>query len=923
MNNLAIFNLFKSFSQKEIDNNMKVVDKILALDEKMQSLSDEELRNKTVEFRQRLKDGETLDDLLPEAFAVVREASDRVLNMKHYPVQLLGGIVLHNGQIAEMKTGEGKTLVETCPAYLNALTGKGVHIVTVNDYLAKRDQEWMGKIYTFLGMTVGCIIYGLTNSERQENYAADITYGTNNQFGFDYLRDNMVIYKEDMVQRGLNYAIVDEVDSILIDEARTPLIISGQGDESTDTYQKANEFILTLEGRILDPNEDAEIDPFDREFKVEDVDFIVDEKRKSSNLTEKGTAKAEKYFDIENLSDSENLELSHYINNALKANTTMHRDIDYVVNHGEVEIVDEFTGRIMQGRRFSDGLHQAIEAKEGVEVKAESKTLATITFQNYFRMYDKLSGMTGTAKTEEEEFDEIYNLDVVEIPTNKPIARKDDVDHVYINENGKYRAIIEEINRVHPTGQPILIGTISIEASERLSEALKRAGIKHTVLNAKNHEREAAIVAEAGRFGAVTIATNMAGRGTDIMLGGNVDDMAKQKLKRDGMSEELLEQVDSFAETNDQEILEARKKYRHEKDIIRPRVKEEAERVKEVGGLYIIGSERHESRRIDNQLRGRSGRQGDPGQSRFFISLEDDLIRLNGGEQVAKFIESANFDEDEPIVSKMVTRSIEKAQTRVEANNFATRKRVLQYDDVMNKQRTIIYNERKDVLYGHDMKETIIAMIKNVIADSVYTFTNPEVKPENWEMVALLNYLNSLGIPVTQLHFENINNYSQQDLIDYITEATLAKYEDKESQFGSSNMREVERVIMLRVIDQKWMDHIDAMDQMRKEIGVRAMGNEDPVRAYTNEGFDMYEEMTRSIQEETVRYMMNVEIRQNIQRKQVLVPDKEVQPSDDGSNDVEVLSADELSGEDDQLSNLNRAERRKLERIAKKSKVKK
>ena len=923
MNNLAIFNLFKSFSQKEIDNNMKIVDKILALDEKMQSLSDEELRNKTVEFRQRLKDGETLDDLLPEAFAVVREASDRVLNMKHYPVQLLGGIVLHNGQIAEMKTGEGKTLVETCPAYLNALTGKGVHIVTVNDYLAKRDQEWMGKIYTFLGMTVGCIIYGLTNSERQENYAADITYGTNNQFGFDYLRDNMVIYKEDMVQRGLNYAIVDEVDSILIDEARTPLIISGQGDESTDTYQKANEFILTLEGRILDPNEDAEIDPFDREFKVEDVDFIVDEKRKSSNLTEKGTAKAEKYFGIENLSDSENLELSHYINNALKANTTMHRDIDYVVNHGEVEIVDEFTGRIMQGRRFSDGLHQAIEAKEGVEVKAESKTLATITFQNYFRMYDKLSGMTGTAKTEEEEFDEIYNLDVVEIPTNKPIARNDDVDHVYINENGKYRAIIEEINRVHPTGQPILIGTISIEASERLSEALKRAGIKHTVLNAKNHEREAAIVAEAGRFGAVTIATNMAGRGTDIMLGGNVDDMAKQKLKRDGMSEELLEQVDSFAETNDQEILEARKKYRHEKDIIRPKVKEEAERVKEVGGLYIIGSERHESRRIDNQLRGRSGRQGDPGQSRFFISLEDDLIRLNGGEQVAKFIESANFDEDEPIVSKMVTRSIEKAQTRVEANNFATRKRVLQYDDVMNKQRTIIYNERKDVLYGHDMKETIIAMIKNVITDSVYTFTNPEVKPENWEMVALLNYLNSLGIPVTQLHFENINNYSQQDLIDYITEATLAKYEDKESQFGSSNMREVERVIMLRVIDQKWMDHIDAMDQMRKEIGVRAMGNEDPVRAYTNEGFDMYEEMTRSIQEETVRYMMNVEIRQNIQRKQVLVPDKEVQPSDDGSSDVEVLSANELSDEDDQLSNLNRAERRKLERIAKKSKVKK
>ena len=918
---MAIFNFFKSFSQKEIENNQKLVDKILRLDESMQALSDEQLQHKTAEFRQRLKDGESLDDLLPEAFATVREASDRVLGMKHYPVQLLGGIVLHNGQIAEMRTGEGKTLVETCPAYLNALTGKGVHVVTVNDYLAKRDQEWMGKIFTFLGMTVGCIVYGLTNSERQENYAADITYGTNNQFGFDYLRDNMVIYKDDMVQRGLNYAIVDEVDSILIDEARTPLIISGQGDESTDTYTSANEFIQTLEGRILDPNEDAEIDPFDREFKVEDVDFLVDEKRKTSNLTEKGTAKAEKFFGIENLSDSDNLELSHYINNALKANTTMHRDIDYVVNNGEVEIVDEFTGRIMQGRRFSDGLHQAIEAKEGVEIKAESKTLATVTFQNYFRMYDKLSGMTGTAKTEEEEFDEIYNLDVVEIPTNKPIQRVDDVDYVYINENGKFNAIIDEVNRIHPTGQPILIGTISIESSERLSNALKKAGIKHTVLNAKNHEREAAIVAEAGRLGAVTIATNMAGRGTDIMLGGNVDDMAKQKLKREGMSEELLEQVDSFAETDDQEILDARKKFRHYKDLIRPTVKEEAEKVKEAGGLYIIGSERHESRRIDNQLRGRSGRQGDPGHSRFFISLEDDLIRLNGGEQVAKFIANANYDENEPIISKMVSRSVEKAQTRVEANNFATRKRVLQYDDVMNKQRTIIYNERADVLYGHNMKETIVGMIKEVISDSVYNFTNPEVKPENWEMVALLNHLNSLGLPVTQLHFENINNYTQQDLIDYITEAALAKYEDKEAQFGSENMREVERVIMLRVIDQKWMDHIDAIDQMRKEIGVRAMGNEDPVRAYTNDGFNMYEEMTRSIQEETVRYMMNVEIKQNIERKQVMTPHTELGPELDGDNQDESQASDELSDED--LKGLNRAERRRLERESKKSNVKK
>ena len=594
----------------------------------------------------------------------------------------------------------------------------------------------------------------------------------------------------------------------------------------------------------------------------------------------------------------------------------MHRDIDYVVNNGEVEIVDEFTGRIMQGRRFSDGLHQAIEAKEGVEVKAESKTLATITFQNYFRMYDKLSGMTGTAKTEEEEFDEIYNLDVVEIPTNKPIQRVDDVDYVYINENGKFNAIIDEINRIHPTGQPILIGTISIEASERLSQALKKAGIKHTVLNAKNHEREAAIVAEAGRFGAVTIATNMAGRGTDIMLGGNVDDMAKQKLKREGMSEELLEEVDSYADTSDQEILDARKKFRHYKDQIRPTVKEEAEKVKEVGGLYIIGSERHESRRIDNQLRGRSGRQGDPGHSRFFISLEDDLIRLNGGEQVAKFVENSNFDENEPIVSKMVSRSVEKAQTRVEANNFATRKRVLQYDDVMNKQRTIIYNERADVLYGQDMKETIVSMIKDVIADSVYNFTNPEIKPENWEMVALLNHLNSLGIPVTQLHFENINDYTQQELIDYITQATLAKYEDKEAQFGPENMREVERVIMLRVIDQKWMDHIDAMDQMRKEIGVRAMGNEDPVRAYTNDGFTMYEEMTRAIQEETVRYMMNVEIKQNIQRKQVMNPTGEAGPQLDGDSENE-------SDDEDPMQGLNRAERRRLEREIKKSNVKK
>ena len=902
---MALLNIFKSFSQKEIANNQKLVDKILALDEDMQKLTDKQLQAKTDEFRERLKNGESLDDLLVEAFATVREASDRVLGMKHYPVQLLGGIVLHNGQIAEMKTGEGKTLVETLPAYLNALDGKGVHVVTVNDYLAKRDQEWMGKVYSFLGLTVGCIIYGLTNSERQKNYNCDITYGTNNQFGFDYLRDNMVIYKDNMVQRGLHYAIVDEVDSILIDEARTPLIISGEGDESTDTYKKADEFIKGLEGRILDPNEDLDQDPFDREFVVEKVDFLVDEKRKSSNLTEQGTAKAEKFFGIENLSDPEHLELAHYINNALKANTTMTRDIDYVVNNGEVMIVDEFTGRIMQGRRYSDGLHQAIEAKEGVEVQSESKTLATITFQNYFRMYDKLSGMTGTAKTEEEEFSEIYNLDVVEIPTNRPIQRVDDVDHVYINENGKYNAIIEEIKRVHATGQPILVGTISIENSEKLSNALKKEKIKHVVLNAKNHEREADIVAQAGRFGSVTIATNMAGRGTDIMLGGNADHMAKQRLKREGISEELLEQVDSFQETDNQEILEARKKYKHYKSLVKPGIDEEAEKVRAVGGLYIIGSERHESRRIDNQLRGRSGRQGDPGRSRFFISLKDDLIRLNVGEQISKFVENYNYPEDEPIVSKMVTRSIEKAQTRVEANNFATRKRVLQYDDVMNKQRTIIYNERKQVLYGENMRDSILGMIKDSITQAVYSFTNPQIKPENWEMVALLNHLKSIAIPVELLRFENINDFTQEKLIDYIYQTTLNKYEEKEKQFGEENMREVERVVLLRVIDTKWMEHIDSMDQMRKEIGVRAMGNDDPVRAYTNTGFDMYEEMTNAIQEETVRLMMGVEIRQNISRKQVLKPEEE------GFENPE--SPEEAT---------NRAERRRLKREAKKGNIK-
>ena len=898
--------IFGTYSDRELKKIEPLVNKVMSLEGEMEKLSDNELKNKTEEFKNRIKNGETTDDLLPEAFAVVREAAWRVLGMKHFRVQVIGGIVLHQGRIAEMRTGEGKTLVATLPAYLNALEGKGTHVVTVNDYLASRDRDWMGKVYEFLGLSVGCIIHDMDQEDRKAAYNSDITYGTNNEFGFDYLRDNMVIYKEEMVQRGLHYCIVDEVDSILIDEARTPLIISGQGDESVDLYVRARDFVNTLSHRIKSQDE-IDLERFNREFEEETVDYVIDEKDKTATLTDKGIAKAEKYFGIENLSDAENMELSHHINQALKAAGTMHRDIDYVVKDGEVIIVDEFTGRLMYGRRYSEGLHQAIEAKEGLEVRAESKTLATITFQNYFRMYDKLSGMTGTAMTEEDEFSEIYKLDVVEIPTNRPVQRQDDVDYVYINERGKFNAIIDEINKVHATGQPILVGTISIEASERLSDALRKAGISHTVLNAKNHEREADIVAQAGRLNQVTIATNMAGRGTDIMLGGNVDHMAMTKLKREGVAEDVLEQVDSFAETTDQAVLDARKKYRHYKDIYRPEIKAEAEKVKEVGGLYIIGSERHESRRIDNQLRGRSGRQGDPGKSRFFISLEDDLIRLNGGEAVAKFVEKYNYDENEPIVSRMVSKSVERAQTRVEANNFATRKRVLQYDDVMNKQRTIIYNERREVLFGQDMKETIVAMIKDVIANAVYTFTNPEIKPENWEMTALLNYLHGLAMPVKSLHFENINSYSQQDLIDYITDATLAKYEDKEATFGSENMREVERVILLRVIDQKWMDHIDAMDQMRKEIGVRAMGQEDPVRAYTNEGFDMYEDMTRSIQEDTVKYMLSVEIRQNIERKQVLKPSEE-----------------HLEGqEEEDMEGLNRAERRRLEREAKKGDVKK
>lgn len=858
--------LFKSFSEKEIQKIQPLVDEILKLEDQFSKLSDADLKNKTEEFKQRLKNGETLDDILVEAFATVREASWRVLNMKHYPVQLVGGIILHQGRISEMKTGEGKTLVATLPAYLNALEGKGVHIVTVNDYLAERDKDWMGKVYRFLGLEVGCILYGLTQKERQEAYNADITYATNNQLGFDYLRDNMEIYKEDTVQRGLHYAIVDEVDSILIDEARTPLIISGKGEESTDMYFKADTFVKNLEGRILDPEETEKnkLDLLLDEQKEETVDFVVDEKRKSATLTEVGTAKAEEYFGIENLSDAENMELVHHINQALKARNTMHIDIDYVVNEGEILIVDEFTGRIMQGRRFSDGLHQALEAKEGVAIKSEQKTLATITFQNFFRMYDKLSGMTGTAMTEKDEFAEIYNMDVIEAPTNRPIIRKDENDRVYVNEKAKFDAVVEEIKEASQTGQPVLVGTVSIEKSEYLSKLLKKQRIPHEVLNAKQHAREAEIVAQAGEFGKITIATNMAGRGTDIVLGGNPEYMAKKEMKKRGIEDYLIEEADGFAETDDEEILEARKLFTELKQEFKLKTDENAKKVLEAGGLLIIGTERHESRRIDNQLRGRSGRQGDPGKSRFYVSLEDDLMRLFGGQSLQKF---TSFPEDEPIEAGILSSAIEKAQARVEGNNFATRKRVLEYDNVMNKQREVIYGERNAVLNGDDMKSNILSMMKTLLNDTVDTFCNSSLSSDKWEIEGLKNYLAEICIPKDA--WANIDITSTEKLKVDLLNIAKSIYDEKEAIIGAEDMREMERVIMLKVVDQKWMDHIDAMDQLKQNIGARAIGNEDPVRAYANEGFEMFNELNNAIREDTIKYMFRIEPQSQIERQKV------------------------------------------------------
>jgi len=846
-----------SYSDRELKRIYPIVDKIEALEPEMKKLTDSQLKAKTQEFKDRLGAGETLDDILPEAFAVVREASVRVLGMRHFRVQLIGGIVLHQGRIAEMKTGEGKTLVATLPVYLNALSGKGVHVVTVNDYLAKRDSEQMGKIYNFLGLTVGLIVHDMDNDQRRRAYNCDITYGTNNELGFDYLRDNMVIYKEDMVQRELNYAIVDEVDSILIDEARTPLIISGVGDKSTDLYKKANSFAMKLKAKVIKQMDDK-VDS----DEVFDEDYIVDEKAHTVVLTANGIKKAEQYFGIENLSDPENMTISHHINQAIKAHGLMKNEKDYVVKDGEVIIVDEFTGRLMYGRRYSDGLHQAIEAKEGVKVERESKTLATITFQNYFRMYSKLAGMTGTALTEENEFNTIYKLDVIVIPTNKEMIRKDYPDVVYKNEAGKFKAVIEEIAECHKRGQPVLIGTITIEKSELLSGMLKRRGIPHQVLNAKYHEKEAEIIAQAGKYGAVTIATNMAGRGTDIVLGGNSEFMAKQEMRKLGYSEELISASTSFNDTDDELILEARSRFKELNDKFKQITNAEREKVVAAGGLHIIGTERHESRRIDNQLRGRSGRQGDPGSSRFYISLEDDLMRLFGSERLTSIVNALGLEDDQPIEHKMLSNAIENAQKKVEGRNFDVRKRVLQYDDVMNKQREVIYAQRKTVLNGDNLRDYFLKMFESVIDGMIQTYCAEEEYAENWDWDSMIAYLESVFLPqgALQLSEEEKASFDKVDLKEKLMDIVHKIYEYKEKDLGTELMRELERVVLLKVVDEKWMDHIDAMDQLKHGIGLRAYGQRDPVIEYKFEGFQMFEEMIKSIQEDSIRLLVRSRI---------------------------------------------------------------
>ena len=859
-----ITKLFGTYSERELKSIYPIVDKIEAMADEYRALTDEELRAKTPEFKARLANGETLDDILPEAFAAVREAAGRVLGLYPYRVQLIGGIVLHQGRIAEMKTGEGKTLVATLPAYLNALTGNGVHIVTVNDYLAKRDSEWMGKVHRFLGLSVGLIVHDLTSDERRAAYAADITYGTNNEMGFDYLRDNMALFSSELVQRGHAFAIVDEVDSILIDEARTPLIISGIGQKSTEMYSRTEALVARFRKKVI-----AETDEKEEEDVNVDADYIVDEKAKTATLTARGIAKAEQYFEIENLSDPENSTIAHHINQAIKAHGTMKRDIDYVVKDGEVVIVDEFTGRLMFGRRYSEGLHQAIEAKEHVTVARESKTLATITFQNYFRLYNKLSGMTGTALTEEEEFGTIYNLDIIEIPTNRPIARIDDPDVVYKTEAAKYRAVIAQVKECHAKGQPVLVGTVSIEKNEHLSYLLSREGIKHNLLNAKNHEKEAEIVAQAGKLGAVTVATNMAGRGTDIMLGGNAEYMAKNDLRKAGLSDELIAEATGYAETDDQEILDARALFAEALAKHKAEIAGEADRVREAGGLFIIGTERHDSRRIDNQLRGRAGRQGDPGETRFYLSLEDDLLRLFGGERITNLMDRMNLDEDTPIENKMLSKSIENAQTSVESRNFQSRKATLEYDDVMNKQREIIYGQRKQVLDGRNLKDTIFGMIRSGISNQVTLHSGEHGKLDEDGVREILGSLEGMYFPrgmVTETPAE-LAAMGEDELTELFFNAAVTTYERKEEAVTSPIMRELERVVLLRVVDEYWMDHIDAMQELRQGIRLRAYAQVNPIDAYKKESLEMFEEMISAIQDETVRRIFSARIKSEAEVK--------------------------------------------------------
>ncbi len=870
--------VFGTRSQREVKALTATVDKIEGLEEEYRALSDRQLRAKTDEFKSRLAGGETLDGILPEAFATVREAAVRVLGQRPYRVQLIGGIILHQGRIAEMKTGEGKTLVATLPAYLNALTGKGVHIITVNDYLAKYQSEWMGKVYKFLGLSVGLIIHGVGKEEKRRAYAADVTYGTNNEFGFDYLRDNMAIYSQELVQRGHAFAIVDEVDSILIDEARTPLIISGQGEQSTQLYQLADSFVARLKCRRV-----ASVDAKAEEDASDEADYIVDEKARTATLTAQGVKKAEQAFNVENLSDPENTTLTHHINQAIKARGVMRRDIDYVVKDGEVIIVDEFTGRLMYGRRYNEGLHQAIEAKEHVTVARESKTLATITFQNYFRLYEKLSGMTGTAMTEEEEFGAIYNLDIVEIPTNRPLARIDQPDLVYKTKQGKYNAVVEQIRACHEKGQPVLVGTVSIEISELVSKMLARAGIPHNVLNAKHHEKEAEIVAQAGRLGAVTVATNMAGRGTDIMLGGNAEFMAKAQLRRQGMSDELLAEATGHAETEDQEILDARKLFADTEAKYKEEIREEAEKVRQAGGLYILGTERHESRRIDNQLRGRAGRQGDPGESRFFLSLEDDILRLFGSERIQGLMERLGVDDDTPLDQKMLSGAIENAQKQVESRNFQTRKTVLEYDDVMNTQREVIYKQRRQVLDGEDIHAAVENMLDSAVGTLAAGHAGEQPHVSGEDLKAATGHLLGSVFTAEQItgFLKEAGSVSPDKLSEEMLETARGNYARREQMInqamegrmepGKSAMRELERVILLRVVDEFWMDHIDAMTELRQGIGLRAYGQSDPVVEYKREGFEMFEQMIAAIQEETVRRLFTVRVKTNeeIRRERV------------------------------------------------------